>query len=344
MTEQDIKNSKNKPRCRSIIPFSVLLLHAYRIFRYKNGQQDIKFPFHTKYLLQTFQELLDEPSLIPEFMKTLWEVRYTFDRYIVKWRLDSEDELQESEEEKLRLTSVRQVENTWVRENLSSSADSMLQSVLYYTGSYGLHFWLTPYLSWLISHSASNANVTTALEHIDNSMVPGEKKQISWRLLKEINIWPSGDQLESLIGQSQGTHFNHYWFYKIEYLLWKIWDKSDPRIANYRITAKNSIEHVYPQNHEYKLSLEGDDAGHWLNSLGNLGLLSVGQNSSYSNQKVEKKKSDFDDKNKQTYDSLKLAKIYESPEIKHWNVEGIKRHEEAMILLLKQHYQKVAED
>jgi hypothetical protein len=74
----------------------------------------------------------------------------------------------------------------------------------------------------------------------------------------------------------------------------------------------------------------------WLNSFGNLGLLSVVENSSYNNQDVRKKKVDFD--NKMTYDSLKLALVYSSKNIDDWGVENIKKHQEEMITKLINHY------
>lgn len=136
------------------------------------------------------------------------------------------------------------------------------------------------------------------------------------------------------MNQESGTKFNHYWFYKIEYLLWKNWDKNDDKLKRYRITSKNSIEHVFPQNDEYKNILvnESDDRD-WLNSFGNLALLSVGQNSEYSNQDVAKKKIDFQRKN--TYDSLKLAKVYE---FESWNTKEIIEHQNSMFLMFEIHY------
>jgi hypothetical protein len=105
-------------------------------------------------------------------------------------------------------------------------------------------------------------------------------------------------------------------------------------LKRYRITSKNSIEHVFPQNDEYKNRLvnESDDRD-WLNSFGNLALLSVGQNSEYSNQNVAKKKIDFQRKN--TYDSLKLAKVYE---FESWNTKEIKEHQNTMFLMFESHY------
>lgn len=94
----------------------------------------------------------------------------------------------------------------------------------------------------------------------------------------------------SILNESHGTSFHHYWFYKLEYLLWKTWDKNDSRVKQFRITSKNSVEHVFPQNHEFGNKLANTEFD-WLNSFGNLGLLSVGENSSYNNQDVRKKKS-----------------------------------------------------
>lgn len=77
-----------------------------------------------------------------------------------------------------------------------------------------------------------------------------------------------------------------------------------------------------------------------MDSFGNLGLLSVGENSSYSNQDVRKKKVDFE--NKQTYDSLKVAEVYSSDNIASWGFENIKKHQEKMIKILQEHYKKEA--
>jgi hypothetical protein len=178
----------------------------------------------------------------------------------------------------------------------------------------------------------------TSRQKIDNQMLPGDKKEISLELVSKEKC---NEKIElnalNILNESHGTSFHHYWFYKLEYLLWKNWDKNDNKIKQFRITSKNSIEHVFPQNHEFGNKLENTESD-WLNSFGNLGLLSVGENSSYKNQDVRKKKVDFD--NKQTYDSLKLAKIYSSSNINSWGTENIKQHQQEMITTLQHHYKK----
>ena len=59
----------------------------------------------------------------------------------------------------------------------------------------------------------------------------------------------------------------------------------------------------------------------------------MGQNSSYSNQEVAKKKIDF--YNKTTYDSLKLSFIYQNDD---WDKETINTHAIEMISELVAHY------
>ena len=139
--------------------------------------------------------------------------------------------------------------------------------------------------------------------------------------------------LEHYLKGCHGTAFKHYWFQKLEYVLWKNWEnRNEPAYKNYRITSKNSVEHIFPQNHEFKEKLEVN----YLNSFGNLGLLSVSQNSSYSNQDVKKKKVDFD--KKVVYDSLKLALIYNDATFNNWNEARINSHQLEMIDKLTEHY------
>jgi len=105
-------------------------------------------------------------------------------------------------------------------------------------------------------------------------------------------------------------------------------------VKNYRITSKNSVEHVHPQNEEHGGTLEDE----YLNSFGNLVLLSPAENSSYSNQDVGKKKIDFD---KRDLTSLKLLKLFQLAGVPVvWNTEKIIQHRDEMIGVLRKHYEE----
>lgn len=325
--------------CRSIITFNMFLLHTLRIYRKeKNIEIDID-SMDGKKLLETFK--IDEIDNVGEFIKLMWKVRYVFDKYVVKWLKDEDESV--DEDEKLLLSTINTTESKdkayFSRKEEGFSNSQMLQSVLYFNNIPN-QIWLTPFLHFLLTNEEVSLNdykILKELERIDNILIPGDKKMMSWQIINKTNSTPDFENIfKNTLNQPSGTGFNHYWFYKLEYLLWKNWEEREKKeFKNYRITSKNSVEHVFPQNDEYKSKLNDlNDNNDWLNSMGNLVLLSVGENSSYSNQDVEKKRVDF--KRKNTFDSLKLAKIY----LPHnsWNTKEIKEHQEEMVLLLKEHY------
>lgn len=347
-TSVEIK-TKNKSdsntECRSIITFNLFLLHALRIFKKQIHSNNDIISMDSKKLLeifdhekQVFKNENEEVTSknVKDFFELLWQIRYNFDKHIVKW-LKDEDESTD-EDEKLLLSYINTSKNNdksyFSRSEKEFSSIQMLQSVLYFNNM-PTQFWLTPFLSFLIeNHTVTDVSILKELEKIDNIMIPGNKKEMTWNILNNQFLMPNFEKIASDLNLSRGTSFDHYWFYKLEYLLWKNWDKNDLKYKKYRITSKNSIEHVFPQNQEYKISLNdlGDDID-WLNSIGNLALLSVGQNSEYSNHSFIVKKDRF--KAKEYYDSLKTAKIFNCI---NWNTEQIKQHQEEMILILNEHY------
>lgn len=332
-TEKEINTA-----CRSIITFNMFLLHVLRIYRKeKNIETDIN-SLDGKKLLETFK--IDKIENVTEFIELMWKVRYLFDKYIVKWLKDEDESI--DEDEKLLLssinTSINEGKAYFPRKEKEFSNIQMLQSVLYFNNIPN-QIWLTPFLYFLFKNMSetelSEDTILTELERIDNLLIPGDKKEMSWQIINKTNAnLDFKNIVENTLNQSFGTGFNHYWFYKLEYLLWKNWDKNDLKFKRYKITSKNSVEHVFPQNQEYKIKLNDfGDEKNWLDSLGNLALLSVGQNSSYNNQSYVKKKEDFS--NRQTYDSLKLAKIYTNQD---WNTEEIISHQEEVLGIFQNHY------
>lgn len=327
-------------KCRSIISFNTLLIHTYRIFNLQKQREDFEHTIDPKTLLATIK--LDTFHTTEEtecFFLLLWKVRYIFDKYVVKWRFEEDSD----NDEKLLLTKINRSEssdkNYFSRTNLPYSSYQMLQSVLYFTGGFSQQYWLTPFLFLLLENNLTDDQILSELEKIDNLMLPGDKKEISIQLASKAR---RDEKVASgaldILDKPHGTSFNHYWFYKLEYILWKNWtDLQDVKFKNYRITSKNSVEHIFPQNHEFGDKLEFSEHD-WLNSFGNLGLLSVGENSKYNNQDVEKKKVDF--KKKETYDSLKLAKVYSSQHIESWGIENIQEHQNQMKTDILNHYMK----
>lgn len=348
-TYPEARNSMEKERksenvyCRSIINFGQLLLHTYRIHLKKECKPDFEGTFHVKRLIEVFKELelRRDAEEIKRFFLLLWDIRFLFDKYIIKWISDIN-----TKTESLELMSINISDKTnYNRNALEKSANLMLQSVLYFTGDYLRQYWLTSYLDYLLYHhsdkSANDNKHLLYLEKIDNIFSSNNNttdKELSWKIMHQTSKFDNNFNIKEYLTSFKGTSFKHYWFQKLEYLLWKKFKTKTEwedkwKFNNFRITSKNSVEHIYPQQpmHQKKVLSKN-----YLDDFGNLVLLSVAQNSEYSNKPVDEKRASF--KNKPTFDSLKSYLIFNSY-TNAWNEDSIKNHTDEVLKIFKDHYE-----
>jgi uncharacterized protein with ParB-like and HNH nuclease domain len=330
--------------CRPIIGFPLLLIHAYRIYLASRDEEssDVLPRVHADKLLETFEPLTQaSEEEVKTFIKILWQVRYQFDRWVVKWV-----ERDDSDDEQLRLTYIGHGESKGKRyinrTQKELNALVMLQSVRNFTGERSAQYWITSFIAGLIKQNITeDAKAIALLEKIDNDLSlasDGEtQKTASFKQAKQqqpvVDTWKAR---VTYFTEAKGTSFEHYWFQKLEYILWTQEPDTERQLKqfnNYRITAKNSVEHVYPQHEEHQNTIERD----FLDAFGNLVLLSPGENSSYSNQAVKKKLVDFEAKPQ--YDSLKLKAMFKLlKEQDNWQEKQIKQHQSEMLTILAGHY------
>lgn len=328
----------NEINCRSIINFGQLLLHTFRIHLYDNDKNDFEGTFHINRLIEVFTYFENAPEdEVKKFIELLWKVRAVFDFYIIKWITDLDSKVEHLEITSLQRHDQREDYSYFGRSVSEKSEDLMLQSVLYFTGDYLRQFWLTPYLVHLLETQNSDLKY---LEILDNKLSLSKitDKETSYRLIDSSFNVKDKFEFNSYLEKSLGTSFKHYWFQKTEYLLWKqLKDKKDwdsdleRKFKNFRITSKNSVEHIYPQNPEFQEKLERNV----LDSFGNLVLLSVSQNSEYSRKPVNEKREAFF--NKPVFDSLKSYMIFKGYK-NEWNKDSILNHREVIIELIQNHY------
>ncbi|NVZ80986.1 DUF262 domain-containing protein [Pseudomonas yamanorum] len=343
VVEPDKSKARQEPvrYCRPIISFGLLLMHAYRIYLKEHRQGDVEVRLHDSRLNDYFADFIGHATerQAKTFIECLWAVRYQFDMWVVKWLPEADSQVWN-----LRQTSVSRSrsDNGWrlARTRLESNDLSQLQSVRNFTGERSAQYWLTPFLGALVAGEAkTQAQVVTLMERIDNqlSLAEDSQKEASFALLAGHDFAMRGiDTVIDDLKEPNGTRFEHYWFQKLEYILWRERSRfgfyEASKLAAYRITSKNSVEHVHPQREEFGAEL----AKVHLDSFGNLVLLSPGENSSYSNQRVGKKREDF--KGKPRYDSLKLAHIFSGKAEMEWDAHAIGRHQTQMLALIKEHY------
>ncbi|MGV8983098.1 DUF262 domain-containing protein, partial [Clostridium sp.] len=152
---------------RSIITFPMLLQHTLRIFLAEEKENDIR-KILDKELLNIFSESFFKENRkqedVKEFIELLWKVRYLFDKHIIKWvhKEDSETHLickLEKYESRNKFYLRR-------RQPTSNEGEALLQSMLYHSQQITTHYWLTPYLNYLLKHSGQNGY--NYLKDIDN--------------------------------------------------------------------------------------------------------------------------------------------------------------------------------
>lgn len=333
---------------RGILTFPQLLLHTLRIFLYDLNKEDIDI-INEKELLKTFDTYFLKSDFIDKktvklFFETLFEVKYAFDKYVIKWVETSKDK----EEHLLKEVEKRnQKKGGWTyylrrlkRENFHGF--ELLQSILYHSQQNTTQYWLTPFLYWMKDEKPGINEAYKWLRILDNTLLSSDTdgnplikrtwNSIPYFLKNEpsLSVFQSGDEISTL-----GTKFPHYWFYKIEFVLWYYRNslEKDAEWKSYKMTARNSIEHIGPQNPRDK---SDKVCVEMLDSMGNLVLVTRGINSEYSDKAYSIKKSMFENKKiKGSIDSLKSDIIYSEA---NWNDDKAKEHHQFIIELLEKYF------
>jgi len=345
-TKQDTSKYESDA-VRSIISFPMLLLHTLRIWLAEKNMKDLP-RIQEKELLHLFENSeIKKGDIFPSehvcsFIKLLWEIRYLFDKYVIKW-------IEEPNEEPFH--GVRQLkkssEGFLLREKPHGHRGfALLQSMLYHSQQITTHYWLTPFLSYIHkTHEKDSIECYyTFLRNLDNTLFCTNDDRILIERSRDYIASPSplkNDKLIcncSFLNEAHGLGFPHYWFYKLEFVLW--FYKNDEkhggdRWKNFTFRAKNSIEHISPQNPKeydpYKVSENVRDM------FGNLALVSRSVNSEFSNNPFTVKQEQFLSKNATQVDSLKMDLIYQNN--KEWGDEFVLKHQKDMIEAMNRYFE-----
>lgn len=336
---------------RSILSFPQLLLHTLRIFLFINDKEDIQ-RINEKELLEIFNEHFFKPDFINEklvidFIKTLFKVRYAFDRYVIKW-VTVENNKEEHLIKDIYKQNQKKGGQTYFLRRLKRdelNGISLLQSVLYHSQQNTTQYWLTPFLYRMICNTPNFNEAFFWLRQLDNTLLSSNKDDIplSERTIQSMSEYLDfKPDLHAIFGtidnpNKYGTSFPHYWFYKIEFVLWYYRDRLEKSETwkDYKMTARNSIEHIGPQNPRFP---EDKVCTEMLDTMGNLVLVTRSINSEYSDKAFGVKKSMFlDKKRKGSIDSLKSDLIYEEDK---WNDELAKKHFKKIIELLNDYFKE----
>jgi hypothetical protein len=317
------KEEAYKEKVISIISFPQFLLHCLNMFA--NDSNFKKFSYDDKKLIDIFDsaKIYDKAE---SFISFLFEARISFDKNFIKSTTTSEGVKWET-----RLIFKRENDDDFERKKHFEGEVVQLQSML--NASLASNLWLTKALHYTINNEVIEYDFINKLKEIDKS---------------NNSILPSISEL------SKGTQTNRYWFFKLDYLLWKRWSVDEceipkfseipnlkDKIRNFQFRDNRSVEHVQPQKPK-----DGID---WLVSetdlmsiskikdqFGNLALISIRSNSSYNNQLPKLKKDDFIKRSKNWgIESLKLLETYSYDE---WTIKKMEEHQNFMYKVLEEDY------
>jgi len=278
VSEEDMDNA----RFRSIITFPVFLLHVLKIVR-KYDATENEGHLDDKTLVTRFTEFLKDASnddeareKVKRFTCVLLRCRNLFDSYIIKREYigANVDEGDWSLQLLFKRGKTIGYKNTYSRENQETEDGCideatrellMLESMLRvtYTSPRTMH-WITRLLRLLLERQQGAATLNKSILISELRDYACEKVNAAFF---EVEEQPQGFSIERIV------------FTYLDYLLWKE-RGAEP---NFKFTFRNSIEHFYPQNPRDGQSGKGKISPDKLNYLGNLALVSVSDNSKFSN-------------------------------------------------------------
>ena len=275
--DKEKKQTETNSDTKSLVKFPVFLLLALKVFVAKK-ELKIDIIVNKDKLLGEFDKVFkEEANIYSEFIKFLEDMRNKFDEFVYR-----DDEMQNK-----RLLN--------------------LERMFYYTSEYDKPEFIAALLAFLDKNSLVEYNDENAqkaikfLEQLDNKLAKsaldssGDRKVVE-TINNVIEKIYNGENLEAPMLEKidssfldNGTAVPHYWFYRLEYLLWR--DFEDLNVCGicadniktvfpkfnrdeYLIKSQDTVEHMWATNLQ--------ENGKALDDFGNLALIRKDFNSSLS--------------------------------------------------------------
>lgn len=343
----------------SIVKFPIFIMQTFKIYascKEPNLKDINNLVINDGYLINYFNNeknefIFDNGEKSKNFILFLLRMRILYDYFIFK--------RDEKDKPYLDLIIKENNEITFSEDQNSQKQILMLQLLLNFSApNYFAQDWLAVALKWLNNEDINEKLVNkriyeeflSLLKELDRDMALerlSKAKDLTGLInsyflnTKKVNNFDEKDFVENAQLNS-GTSTPHYWFYKLDYLLWKdsdIWKDLKSKFTDenkfkyelinkdFRLSRLNSIEHIYPQSKKEDWELGKID------NFGNLTLISNHMNSALIDKdNVNKKLKIQEQLNNGTIESLKMILAYSK--YKDWTPENCDDHQEKMINIL----------
>lgn len=325
---------------QSIFGFPLFLQHTLRIWLLEKNQNDLPRLLDRE-LLNLFDAHFfcisdDKAENVRSFIALLWRLRVIFDEHVIKWVEQGEEEIHLIS--RISVSSSIKSKSRYMNRSRETDAHrgfSLLQSMLYHSQEITTQYWVTPLLLFMYRNPAAKpGRYFEFLRHLDNQLLgsaPDEQLVVRTRSFM-MDPWQRRKSIHKAeLSCAHGVKFAHYWFYKLEFVLWFQRKRETDAWTKFRFTAKSSVEHISPQT---PTAWDSNRVEKALDCFGNLALVSRNLNSEYGNLPFNEKREKFLNKNKSRIDSLKMDLIYKN---RQWSDELAFVHQNEMIECLE-HY------
>jgi hypothetical protein len=341
----------------SIVKFPIFIMQVFKVFISQEENKDCinleKLVVNDGHLISYFynenKEFIFDCKKSKAFILFMLRMRLLYDYFIFK----------RDGEEKPILGGVKTIISL---DDSMSKNILMLQLLFNFTAPQRLaQDWLAVALKWLNENYSSNDFYNKYFNFIENfdRIMAKERLSEDKNLIGLINHYLAKNEFEEKECSSElfidnaelnnGTSTPHYWFYKLDYLLWKnndTWKNLINQFAesnrfkytniksDFRLSRLNSIEHMHPQSKADAWN-NGTKECQSVDNFGNLALISNHMNSALNAQQDIDKRLDIQKQlNNGTIESLKMILAYS--QYNQWNPENCVNHHNDMIDLLIQ--------
>lgn len=367
------KNYEGVSRYRSFVKFEYFLLHILRLYLEKKGESVDDVELKDSKLIEQYENKLsflkkpednNDAMSAKSFLGTLFRYRILYDNFFFK-RFISDDEPFVAKLGVLDkgIDIDRYSEKKPIRQILN------MQLLFNFTGDFYAQHWIQSVLRWISNNEklknfedpedfyCEYAHFLDGFDRsIMNARLANDDLQNKYLNFEESHAPKDLDAPKLKYHLHKGTSTQHYWFYRLDYVLWRDfkWEKGigfkEPFQTNekfkyenipgeFRLSRLNSIEHIMPQSRKNEWD-GGEECGDCpnkeekrLDCFGNLALISQHMNSALSDESENKKSLIQRQLNRRgTIESLKMlifySNIHSSTDI---TLRYCKEHQVAMI-------------
>lgn len=342
-TPEDIPDREH---FHSIINFPSFLLHVLKVLC-----PNFDVPFYDKWLTETFDKVLEQVPqkrrFVKQFASCLLQCRYLLDTYIIKRNLEDAWGIFGIETSESKGYRSFYPKGTFNNPDIIDSGNElvMVLSMFHFAmPSMNYKNWLSGALKYLYETTTRGQEINYQ-DYLDHMISLAKAYMLDWYFgdgsisLMEIIHTYGGipqtslteigeDRIRSII--NNGINVDAFVFNFYDYLIWKE-KQDDKEVKEFRFTYRTSVEHFFPQHpSEKSLTLPTE----FLDSFGNLCLISTSMNSRFSNLLPAAKFAQFGKEAKSL--SLKLQEMFNEMEDngstgQKWYKSEIKKAEDKAI-------------